>query len=178
MEIWEKQTGESVHAFEAFAIYRDLGISRSFSKVCEQLGKSNTLMCRWSSRWQWVARCAAYDSYLDRQRRKVQEREIIEAKNRYVALSRGVLSKLATRLNNLSGEEIPVTMIDRLLKTASDLELRALGESERVELTGAQGGPIKTEMKVSHDAINDPEILRLLDAISQRMEVLPSSNSS
>lgn len=47
-DLWERQPGESAQAYEAFAIYRDMGSNRSLRVVAEQLSKSDTLIKRWS----------------------------------------------------------------------------------------------------------------------------------
>ena len=51
---WERQPGESAAAWEAFACYGDLGLSRSISKVADALHKARTLIERWSTTHQWV----------------------------------------------------------------------------------------------------------------------------
>jgi len=43
-DLWERQPGESAQAYEAFAIYRDMGSNRSLRVVAEQLSKSDTLI--------------------------------------------------------------------------------------------------------------------------------------
>ena len=58
---WEQQPGESAKAFEAFAIYRDMGVERSVRKVTQRLNKSLTLIGKWSSRYNWPERARAYD---------------------------------------------------------------------------------------------------------------------
>lgn len=63
---WERQEGESAKAFEAFTIYAGLGADRSLRAVAQQLGKSKTLMDRWSSTYSWVVRAAEYDADLQR----------------------------------------------------------------------------------------------------------------
>jgi hypothetical protein len=70
---WERQPKESPEAWEAFALYRDMGVERSTAKVGRALGKSTDLMDRWSRNHSWVARCMAYDVYLDRQTALLRE---------------------------------------------------------------------------------------------------------
>ena len=70
---WERQIKESPEAWEAFALYRDMGAERSTEKVGKALGKSWDLMQRWSSTHSWVARVLAYDVYLDRQTAALRE---------------------------------------------------------------------------------------------------------
>src|SRR5918994_2545612 len=75
---WDRLNDESTKAFQAFAAYRDLPADeRSLSAVSEQLGKSKSLLARWSTQFRWVDRTAAWDSHQDQQRRKraASERE-------------------------------------------------------------------------------------------------------
>ena len=64
---WERQKGETEQAFEAFAIYRDLGLKRSNHEVCERLSKSRQLISRWKSKYGWDERVRAYDNEMERQ---------------------------------------------------------------------------------------------------------------
>lgn len=52
--------GESADACTGCVTYCALGHARSTAKVGRQLGKSKTLMDRWSARWHWVARAAQW----------------------------------------------------------------------------------------------------------------------
>lgn len=61
MSAWDRRDGESVKAYRAFIAYRDLGAERSLSKVAQQLSKSETIIKRWSSQFDWVARAQAWD---------------------------------------------------------------------------------------------------------------------
>ena len=59
---WSRQVGETSKAYEAFEVYRDLGPDRSTRRVSEQLGKSDALIHRWSSKHGWPDRARAWDS--------------------------------------------------------------------------------------------------------------------
>ena len=59
---WDRMKGESRQAYQAFRVYLRLGpLNRSLAATGRELGKSTTLMSRWSARWSWVARVDAYD---------------------------------------------------------------------------------------------------------------------
>ncbi len=55
---WDRQVGESAHAYAAFLAYRDYGDDRSLAKVAAKLGKKTHNLERLSSRWKWQDRLA------------------------------------------------------------------------------------------------------------------------
>src|SRR5215211_3673678 len=73
MLAWEQQPGESARAYEAFALYRDMGPDRSLAKVAQMLGKSKTLLSRWSSEHAWVDRVKALEARDEMLRREAAE---------------------------------------------------------------------------------------------------------
>lgn len=72
---WERQKGESAKAYEAFKCYRDLGSTRSVSKVAQKCEKSDTIIRRWSSRWNWTERIRAWDNDIAGQEYETQKQE-------------------------------------------------------------------------------------------------------
>ena len=72
--MFEQQPRESNKAFAAFSLYLSLGPQRSTREVGEKLGKSEGLIERWASKFDWLARVAAYGAHL-----AVVEREAVEA---------------------------------------------------------------------------------------------------
>jgi hypothetical protein len=72
--MFEQQPRESAKAFAAFSLYLSLGPERSLAEVARKLSKSEGLIARWSSKFDWPARVAAYAAHL-----AVVEREAIEA---------------------------------------------------------------------------------------------------
>jgi hypothetical protein len=184
IEPWEQQENETATAFAAFVIYRDLGLGiRSIGKVVQELGKSTALIHRWSSRWNWVNRCRVYDQELDRLIRERHMSELYAARDRHALLAREVQEKVLQRLENMAADEIPVPVLAQMLKIATDVELRALGDSlgrTQTEITGPSGGPIQAEVMIGivNDLIKDPQSRIALDHLAQRLEGDTSSDSS
>ena len=77
--LWEKQKGESKKAFDAFVIYRDAGVARSYTLVSQQLGKSRTVVERWGRTWHWVTRIAAFDREQDREKLLAEKEQRLKA---------------------------------------------------------------------------------------------------
>jgi len=132
---WDRQPGESGKAFEAFAIYRDLGPSRTILEVARRLSKSRQLLTRWAKKHRWHERAAAYDLYLDsivqkaeeeRKRRLADQRaKIAEAALSLVALN---LAKLLQQARDPGAPPERMQAVARLLEAAS----RVIGdESDR-----------------------------------------------
>ena len=60
---WEKQSGESPKAYEAFLVYRDTEpAARSIQAAAAALGKSKSQLEKWSVLHRWQARIAAFDA--------------------------------------------------------------------------------------------------------------------
>jgi hypothetical protein len=80
---YEQQPGESLQAFRAYIIYRDLGFERSLERAYAGYrgevphGLPPGQWNLWSVKHRWVARAAAYDAHLDKQARKERERQTI-----------------------------------------------------------------------------------------------------
>ena len=71
--LFEQQPNESNKAFAAFSLYLGMGTDRSTRAVGKQLGKSEGLIERWSSRFDWPARVQAHGAHL-----ALVEREMTE----------------------------------------------------------------------------------------------------
>ena len=74
--IYHKLTTETAKAYEAFAIYRDMGIGRSITKVAQELDKSRTQIGKWSERHNWVERVGIFDNDQD----VAKQQEAMEAR--------------------------------------------------------------------------------------------------
>lgn len=119
---WERQYNESHQAFGAFHEYCLLGDKRSIRKVAEKLGKSDVLISRWSSKWNWVERSREYDNELVRQEVKEARDGIQEMRKRQIEFGKFIQSRAMEAImerarseNGLRYEEIRdlVTMITK-----------------------------------------------------------------
>ena len=175
MTEWDRQFTETPKAFHAFEHYRDMPTSdRSIDAAyaehqerCDRRQSSGKRAAgfwhRWSSSNGWVDRAAAHDADLSQRRRERRAAELEEAQDRAVTLARGALVRLTQRIQSMDVDEIPAAVLDRWLKTLTDVELRALGHQDKLamEHTGPDGGPIQTSVGVNvkwHDP--DPEVNR------------------
>ncbi|MFJ2247500.1 hypothetical protein [Streptomyces sp. NPDC087862] len=129
VESWERQSGESPQAFEAFAVYRDLGTTRSVTKVARELDKSRALVGRWSRQFAWVMRAAAYDRDQDREFLAEQAQARREIARRHAKLAQAVQSKAVARLQALDPRELSPSELLRYIQVAAEIERRAGGEA-------------------------------------------------
>ena len=129
---WERRESESTKAYEAFCIYRDMGRERSLAKVAEKLGKSETLISRWSYTHGWVDRAAKWDDEQERLEREIAQREqakaIREMRKRHAKLAEDMLTKSAKALKRIPVDEIKPADISRMVDIASKLERISRGD--------------------------------------------------
>ena len=71
---WQRQENESDKAYQAFKIYLE-SENRSLQKVAKSLHKDPTLIRRWSAKYDWRKRAAAYDSSILEEVRKSKIRQ-------------------------------------------------------------------------------------------------------
>ncbi|MDQ0990752.1 hypothetical protein [Streptomyces sp. V3I7] len=126
---WERQDRESIQAFGAFAVYRDLGPGRSVTKVARELDKSRALVGRWSRQFAWVMRAAAYDREQDRLFLAEQAQARRDIARRHAKLAQAVQSKAVARLQLLDPRELSPSELLRYIQVAAEIERRAVGEA-------------------------------------------------
>lgn len=115
IEPWVRQPGEGARPFAAFQMYRDQPrMERSVRRLAEAIGRSRTIVGRWSSRWNWVARVAAWDAEQDRlvQAANAEERRAFAkrlAASGALMEARG-LGKVRTYLDRVDRDGHPVEL--------------------------------------------------------------------
>lgn len=139
---WEQQPGEGAKAFEAFAIYRDMGAERSVRKVARQLNKSLTLIGKWSSAYGWPERARAYDRDLDRRARDQAVREVRSMTNRHIQIAMQLQAKALEALEQLDVTTLSPKMQLAFLAKATEIErmnrLSAAGMDDNGQRDGSE----------------------------------------
>ena len=103
---WERQQGESAQAYEAFDTYLKMGTERSCRKVAQQLSKSDTIIRRWSSAWNWQKRVRDYDAELARIEFAEAKKAVKEMQERQIKLSKLLQKKAFDALKELDASEL------------------------------------------------------------------------
>lgn len=184
---FEQQPKESDKAFAAFSLYLSMGTKRSTDAVARKLAKSRQLIRKWSARWQWTSRVTAYSGHLARVEREASEalarsksaewltrqqalRETEwEMHEKCVAAARKALNKFLER------DKVFATLADiaRILEVASKMGRMATGlATDKTEITGEDGGPIKVELEVALRKIYGAEVPPAHDVATPRGEII------
>jgi hypothetical protein len=161
---FEQQPKESAKAFAAFALYLSLGSERSTQAVAKRLAKSEQLVRRWSARWRWSERVQAQATHFAAIEREAAEslargksvawltrqQEVRESEwamhEKCIEAARRGLKSFMER------EKVYANLADisRILEVASKLGRLASGmATDRTELTGEDGGPLRVELSAA-----------------------------
>ena len=130
---WERKAGESGPAYEAFCLYRNLPYcdnptGRSLAKVGQKLGKSTTLMERWSTAHEWQERCREYDNEIQREELEARKVAVKAMQQEHIATARKMIEQARAALEKLEPEDMKPRNILDFLKVGMELERRALFE--------------------------------------------------
>lgn len=133
--------GESDESWQAFVLFRDMPFRanlpspRSLAKVAKELSKSVQLIYRWSERWDWSNRAAAFDDYMDKEAIKENVWRLTDMRKRHGRYARIGQNRAIKAMISIPDAEITMPIAINLLKVCSDLECRSLGEPIEINQT-------------------------------------------
>jgi len=172
-EPWERQKGETDPAFEAFALYRNMGVERSTLSVSIELSKSHGLVKKWGTKQNWVSRAAAFDDHLDKiWIKEKQKRHLAEAKKQ-IRVANDLREVGEQILKDADKEKATVEDARKILETSQKMIRTAMGEpGEIVEVQPTEGPdngrepiiPLTLSGRVA-------EIKQILDAAAARTDL-------
>jgi hypothetical protein len=156
----ERRPEETAKAYAAFVEYLRLGPQRSMEAAAKNLQKTLGTLRHWSERHGWVARAADYDALCVEQEMAVQEvlrkSRAVDWVKRQESLKEAeweIAERCIEKAKDLLGRPDVRWSggdIAKLLDVASKLARLATGmETDRRELTGKDGGPVKVEVDVA-----------------------------
>lgn len=157
---WDKRSDETPKAFAAFAVYRDMGTSRSLERVRQDVGKSPgsiRQLERYSSAHAWVARAEAYDAHIDALAQRKQQAEVLKMRTRHAQLATAFQNKVVERLQTLNSAELTPTQLAQWLEASVKIERLSRGE------TSASLG-LRLDRPVS--SLSDEELDALIEQLS------------
>lgn len=123
---WTRQKGESAEAFYAFEVYLDQEPPRGTARVVSELGKSKTLIHRWSSRWAWRERARMWDVHKQEEIRRSQVKDAVSMARRQAVEAAGYQRVLAAPM---------IVLVERLETAIGQAELQALSIGDLMTLT-------------------------------------------
>lgn len=141
---WERQKGESAQAFEAFSLYLEMGADRSLRAVSHECNKSISLIRRWSSAYNWVERCRAWDNHLQHEAKKAAVTEVRNMTKRHVKMAQQIQNAAMLALKEMGSDMVNPKNFAAIVKLATELERQNLeaevaAVSEDISSTQADG---------------------------------------
>jgi len=129
---WDRRPDESAPAFEAFAAYRDAGRERSIEAVSAALGKSGSLLSRWSAKHGWVERVAAFDTEAARRAGKASLEDHAAVRARQAKQARILQQRAMQALVGMDPALMTPAEAINALRVGSEQERAALGIPSQV----------------------------------------------
>lgn len=173
---WHRQPGESNVAYAAFMSFLTLGEKRSVKDTCRVVGKSWSLLSKWSSQWNWFMRAAAYEEhYLLLRLESIEaERDDMFTRHRAVAqtalmiVEQSLESKQKLIMKQIQDDKPVEVMKDDSLVRLFDMALKAermavLGRVESAERTDARNERLAEQFseelaQLMSDVLNGAEL--------------------
>lgn len=130
---WDRLDGEGEKPYQAFILYRDMGLERTYQAVADELQKSYTLIRRWKDKFEWEQRVLAYDNHLQKDALKEAKKQAKEMRERQAKVGMYLQKMALEGLKSLNPKELTAKDLRLLLKDGIEIERRSRTE-EFVEI--------------------------------------------
>lgn len=140
---WDRRPRESAPAYEAFRLYRDMGVNRTQRGVATEVDKRPSLIAKWNKMWDWEIRVRAYERYLEIIEEKEFERVKRESVRRQAKLGQKLQQIADTRAQQfIESPALQATLtaadMSKLAKDGVNIERLAHGNSTANVAQGIQ----------------------------------------
>lgn len=161
---------EGVKPWEAFMIFRDLGVHRSLSTVANQLSKSLPLISRWAKQFQWRARVLAWDQEQDCVRQAAHHQVVAKAATRTAEAQELTTERVLRKTGQIAFAEPAQVVSWEANGTAQLIPTRELDPDTKAAVS---------EVTFGYDETGTPRITRLkftsqqqaLDKLGQHLKL-------
>lgn len=144
---WDRQPREPEKAYAYFALYRDLGRTRTVARVAAEVHRSRDYLHKLASTWRWIQRAQAFDREGDRIYAEGLAERRRDMADRHARMASALQAKIVARLQALDASKLTPGDIARWLEVATRVERLALGLPDSTTAhTGPDGGPIQAEV--------------------------------
>lgn len=131
--VWAKRPNESGMQYDAFLIYRELGIQRSSTECARIMGKVPSLIRKWMIKHDWHERVAVWDERVAERRDQAALDEAAEMGKRQARLGMELQKKANERLTSMPATELTVQDTIRMATAGAELERTARGDDSGKE---------------------------------------------
>lgn len=168
---WEQWPGESAKAYAAFFEYLGQGTERTTEAVAKKFGKSHTIIGRWCTRFQWIARCDAYAKrMIEVETEKMElaradlaidwgkrQRELRELEHATALKGIEVVKKWVSQFATQKRIRMKAHEAAKLLDVCSRVGRLSSGlATNRDEISGIDGEPIRVEVAAAIAKVYGP----------------------
>lgn len=106
-EPWEQMHGEGDAAYCAFVSFMNIPpVVRTLQKLCEDTGKSRSLIGRYSAQYNWIERAMAHDAKIQEMADAELAAKIVPTKNLHLQISQLSLEKAMIAIHTIDPEEL------------------------------------------------------------------------
>jgi len=133
---WQQLPGESIKAFRAFVVFRDLEPKeRSLQRVSSECTRSIPLIKRWSAKWSWTERAQAWDNHQELKRLEARIAEKQKMDEQHLKIVRAMRSKIIDALTKMDSEDLAknIRVMRSWINDFIRLERLIMGEPESIE---------------------------------------------
>lgn len=154
MEVWEQLENEPGPAFEAFLVYREMGLQRNYKKVANVIGKSRSVVERMGAAHEWTLRARAYDRELERIRLAANAEAQVDMILRHARLGQEVVALAHDALKRLDPAALKPQDVTRLLELGVKVERLSRGAPTE-HIANSDGDPLHADEATGADLASE-----------------------
>lgn len=166
--LWDRMPKECEQYFEAFNVFKDLGVNRTIGKVANTLGKSMSHCYNMHQKWNWAERAKAWDDEVQKIKNNAQLKSVQQMCKRHADIAMAfqnplvaIVKEAGRRIENKELESLSIDKFlaaymkaTQLLDSVTGVERKARGEATEITKTDITSGGDKVHVVLP--SLNEP----------------------